>query len=191
MSRLDLVIGPNGAGKATFVHLVLAPTLPKPVFVNADLIAAERWPDDPAGNSYQAARIAESTRLRFIERGIPLIAETLFSHESKLNLIRTAIVAGYEVALHVVMVPEDLAVRRVGYRVAAGGHDVPADKIRSRHQRLWPLVAEAATLSSTASFWDNSQFDGPKIVALFVGGFPVGSPTWPAWAPAVLTGHSR
>ncbi len=189
MSRLDLVVGPNGAGKTTFVQLVIAPTLPKSVFVNADVIAAERWPHDPAGNAYQAATIAESTRLRLIERGIPLIAETVFSHESKLDLIRAAITAGFEVALHVVMVPEELAVRRVGYRVAAGGHDVPVDKIRSRHQRLWRLIVEGVTLSSTATFWDNSAFDGPQIVALFVGGFPVGSPAWPGWTPTVLTGH--
>ena len=47
--RLDLVVGPNGAGKSTFVELVLAPNRPNVTFVNADVIAAQRWPQDPAG----------------------------------------------------------------------------------------------------------------------------------------------
>jgi len=46
--RLDLVVGPNG-GKSTFVELVLAPLRPGVTFVNADVIAAARWPEDPAG----------------------------------------------------------------------------------------------------------------------------------------------
>ena len=48
MNRLDLVVGPNGAGKSTFVELILAPLLGGSVFVNADEIAKQRWPDDPA-----------------------------------------------------------------------------------------------------------------------------------------------
>jgi predicted ABC-type ATPase len=49
--RLDLVVGPNGAGKSTFVRLTLAPVLPRSSFVNADLIAQQRWPDDPETHS--------------------------------------------------------------------------------------------------------------------------------------------
>lgn len=55
MKRLDLVAGPNGAGKSTFVALTLAPLLPGIVFVNADEIAKQRWPDDPTSHAYQAA----------------------------------------------------------------------------------------------------------------------------------------
>jgi predicted ABC-type ATPase len=47
VKRLDLVAGPNGAGKSTFVELTLAPLLRSSVFVNADEIATQRWPDDP------------------------------------------------------------------------------------------------------------------------------------------------
>ena len=41
------------------------------------------------------------------------------------------------------MIPEDRAVKRVKHRVRSGGHDVPEDKIRERHRRLWALVADA------------------------------------------------
>ncbi len=133
MKRLDLVVGPpNGAGKSTFVELTLAPLLPGSAFVNADEIAKRRWPDDPAAHSYEAARIAATTRSALIARGDSFIAETVFSHPSKLELITEAATAGYVVALHILIIPEELAVHRVRLRVSAGGHSVPEDKIRER-----------------------------------------------------------
>ena len=187
MSRLDLVAGPNGAGKSTFVRLALLPKWPVATFVNADEIAAQRWPDDQLAHSYEAATIAAATRARLIQLGLPLIAETVFSHPSKLGLMRDAKSAGYFTALHVLMVPENLSVARVAYRVAAGGHDVPVDKIRQRYRRLWPIVAQAVSLADSATFWDNSRPDGPRMAALFSDGLVVGSPDWPAWAPTAIT----
>jgi predicted ABC-type ATPase len=145
MNRLDLVVGPNGAGKSTFVEFTLAPLLPKSAFVNADEIAIQRWPADPAAHAYEAAQIAADTRARLIELRRSFIAETVFSHPSKLELIDSAHAASYTVILHVLLIPEELAVQRVKHRVMAGGHDVPEDKIRQRYQRLWPLVVAAIT----------------------------------------------
>jgi predicted ABC-type ATPase len=185
--RLDLVVGPNGAGKSTFVRLTLAPTRPGVGVVNADVIAAQRWPDDPEGHSYEAARIAEATRTALIEQRQPLIAESVFSHPSKLDLLRRSAAAGYYTALHVLMVPEELAVARVAARVAAGGHAVPEDKVRGRYRRLWPLVADAVVLADAATVYDNAQRAGPRAVAVFSHGFPVGNPSWPGWAPDPLS----
>jgi predicted ABC-type ATPase len=187
VSRLDLVVGPNGAGKSTFIRLVLAPTLLGSAFVNADEIAARNWPDDPEPHAYEAAAIAATTRSRLIELGLPLIAETVFSHPSKLELIAEATSAGYYTALHVLMVPEDLAVARVDYRLASGGHRVPADKIRQRYRRLWANVVAAVPEVGSATIWDNAQLDGPRRVAMFIEGFVVGKPEWPLWTPPALT----
>jgi len=181
MKRLDLVVGPNGAGKSTFVELTLAPLLPGSVFVNADEIAKQRWPGDPASHAYEAAGIAAETRSRLIELGRPFIAEMVFSHPSKLELIRSAHEADYVVVLHVLLIPEELAVQRVRYRVQAGGHDVPETKIRERYRRLWALVAEAIVQSDNSTVYDNTGIDGPRIVAQMSVGVVVGSPTWPAW----------
>lgn len=186
MKRLDLVVGSNGAGKSTFIELTLAPLLPGSFVVNADEIAKRRWPEAPATHAYDAALIAAETRAQLIERAESFIAETVFSHPSKLALIDDAHAAGYTVILHAVLVPEDLAVLRVRYRVQAGGHDVPESKIHERYQRLWDLVAVAAVRAESATFYDNSTVRGPRIVAQIAGGFMVGSPTWPTWTPAVL-----
>ena len=129
MNRLDLVVGPNGAGKSTFVELTLAPLLPGSPFVNADEIAKHRWPADPAAHAYEAARVAADTRAKLIKLRRTFIAETVFSHPSKLELIEAAHAADYTVVLHVLLVPEELAVQRVeasGHRWRtrrAGGQD--------------------------------------------------------------------
>lgn len=187
MKRLDLVIGPNGAGKSTFVALTLAPLLPASVFVNADEIAKARWPDDAAAQSYAAARIAADTRAALIEEGKSFIAETVFSHPSKLDLIAAAQTAGYDVVVHAVLIPEDLAVQRVVHRVRAGGHHVPDTKIRSRYGRLGPLLVEALATADTATVYDNSRISGPRIIAQFSAGLPIGEPDWPTWTPGPLT----
>ena len=156
------------------------------MFVNADEIARARWPDDAVAHSYEAARIAADTRAALIVAERSFIAETVFSHPSKLHLIDAARDAGYVVVLHVMLIPEDLAVQRVLYRVRAGGHYVPEGKIRERHQRLWTLVIQAIARCDLATVYDNSRHDGPRIVAQFSGGQPAGTPAWPAWAPHVL-----
>lgn len=187
--RLDLVVGPNGAGKSTFIRTTLLPALPPGVaLVDADRIAQQRWADEAEARSYEAARIAGETRQALIAALEPFIAETVFSHPSKLDLITSAQQVGFTVALHVVLIPEELAVARVAHRVAAGGHAVPEAKIRARYQRLWPLVRRAMDLADVAGVYDNSAHAGPRLVLQLVGGMPVGVARWPTWAPPISSG---
>ena len=178
-----MVIGPNGSGKTTFVAEFLALELPGYPYVNADEIAKARWPADSDAHAYEAARVAAETRAHLIASGRSFIAETVFSHPSKLYLIRSAQEAGYQLVLHVMLVPEELAVRRVAYRVKAGGHDVPEHKIRERYHRSWRLVAQAISLADRAVMYDNSRPAGPVKIAEFFGGLPIGAATWPEWGP--------
>jgi predicted ABC-type ATPase len=183
LKQLHLVAGPNGSGKTTFVAEFLALELPPYPYVNADEIANARWPADSDAHAYDAAQVAAETRAHLIASGRSFIAETVFSHPSKLDLIRSARESGYQVVLHVMLVPEELAVRRVAYRVRAGGHDVPEHKIRERYHRLWPLVGEAISLVDRCVVYDNSRPDGPVNIAEFFGGLPIGAATWPKWTP--------
>ena len=183
--RLDLVVGCNGAGKSSLITDVLQPDLPRSLVVNADVIAKQLWPGDPEGNSYAAARIAADRRAAALADRTPLIAETVFSHASKLDLIDEAHRAGFTVVVHAVMIPVELAVHRVATRVESGGHDVPDDKIRSRYERLWPNVATAIRLADRARVYDNASTHH-RVVADFVGGVAPIPPTWPAWTPLPL-----
>lgn len=185
MSRLDLVVGPNGAGKSTFVEFILAERRPGVPFVNADVIAAERWPEDPLAHGHDAALAADQIREALLARGEPFIAETVASHPSKVDLVRRARRAGYHVHLVVVAVPEEYSVARVAQRVAAGGHDVPEGKIRTRYRRLWDNVVAMIELASSAEVFDNAG-EGPTTIATFVAGDIVGRPRWPSWVPPAL-----
>ncbi|MFZ2174953.1 MAG: zeta toxin family protein [Rhodococcus sp. (in: high G+C Gram-positive bacteria)] len=189
-ARLDLVVGCDGAGKSTLVETVLAPILVDSAFVNADEIAKACWPEDPEVHSYDAAKIAARTRSALLARGCSFIAETVFSHPSKLDLITEAHDRGFRVVLHVVMVPEDYAVERVRLRVVSGGHAVPEDKIRQRYARLWPLVATAIQRCEQATVYDN-QNRTTRVVARFVEGSLVAEPHWPSWTPDALTNPAR
>jgi len=184
---LHLLAGPNGAGKTTFVERVLQPVTFLP-FINADAIAAERWPGEELEHAYQASRIAADLRRRMLARGESFISETVFSHHSKVALVQHAVLLGYLVHLHVVLVPADLSVQRVAERVRRGGHQVPEDKIRERYARLLKLVVEAREVADRAVFYDNSSARTPfRVVATYERGRLVGEPEWPAWTPTVLT----
>ena len=123
-----LLAGINGAGKTTFYERFLRPKLAAE-FVNADEIARRRWGERAADHAYDAARLAESRRRVLMATGTSFVAETVFSHPAKLDLVRDLRKLGYRVHLVYVHVPLPLARRRVTTRVALGGHDVPARKI--------------------------------------------------------------
>jgi len=186
VSRLDLLAGPNGAGKTTFFERVIEPDRPGIPFVNADRIAAHRFPGHEAERSYEAAKIAAKTRQALIDARLDFCTETVFSHPSKADLINTATAAGYDVALHVIMIPLKLSGPRVTARVRTGGHDVPISKLAARYQRIWPLVAGAVPTCWRATFYDNSTDSGPNEIASFRTGTADYPPRWPRWAPAAI-----
>jgi predicted ABC-type ATPase len=188
VSRLDLIAGPNGAGKTTFYERVIAPGRPGLPFVNADRIARDRFPGDELARAYEAAEIAARARDALVAARLDFCAETVFSHASKVDLVTTAVEAGYDVVLHVVMIPERLCAPRVAARAAAGGHDVPTDKLSARYARLWPLIAAAVPHSHRAGFYDNARDDGPTEVASFRYGVADYAPRWPDWAPGAVRG---
>lgn len=186
MPLLHLLAGPNGAGKSSYGSDVLVPATGLP-FINADEIAAARWPEAQADHAYEAARIAAAQRRDHIAAGASFISETVFSHPSKVQLVADAICAGYLVHLHVIIVPVDLAVQRVLERQRRGGHSVPEHKIRERHDRLWTHVRAAIQLADLSEVFDNSSARTPfRRCATFTHGTPVGAPEWPRWtAPAL------
>ena len=186
MSRLDLIVGPNGAGKTTLHERVIAPVRPGLPFVNADRIARDRFPGQELERSYEAARIASATRAALLDARLDFCTETVFSHGSKVDLVADAVSAGYDVVVHVVMIPFVLSGPRVAARVAGGGHDVPVDKLAARFERLWPNVVAVTPRCSRVVFYDNSADGGPIEVASFRNGVSDYTPRWPSWTPEPL-----
>ena len=183
MPALHLVVGPNGAGKTTFFEHVLGPATHLP-FINADLIARRRWPVDEERHGHEAAALAEQARDAAIAAGRSFVAETVFSHPSKLEMIERAQARGYLVYLHVVGVPEALTLARTRLRSEQGGHSVPVDKVRARYRRLWPNVAKALVAVDEAALYDNSSAARPfRLVARYQNGQRLGRGDFPPWWP--------
>lgn len=190
MPVLHLLAGSNGAGKSSYVQDVLRPATSLP-FINADEIAAEKWPGAEAEHAYEAAQLAESLRQGQIAARSSFISETVFSHPSKIDLVSDAMDVGYLVHLHVIVVPVELTVQRVLERVRRGGHTVPEHKIRERYERLWGNIASAIQIVDVAEVFDNSSARTPfRLCARFEQGALIGTPRWPQWAPtALITRH--
>lgn len=187
---LHLLAGPNGAGKTTLVEAVLGPATHLES-VNADAIAAQRWPGDELAHAYDASAAAAARRAELMERRESFVTETVFSHRSKVELLADAYRLGYRTTLHIVAVPVELAVARVPIRHRLGGHDVPEHKIRERYERLWGLVADAVEVVDEAFLYDNSGLPAHRLVAEWVDGKLIGSPPWPVWLPAEIRGAGR
>lgn len=183
MPVLHLVVGPNGAGKTTFFERVLSPITRLPL-INADLIARQRWPGNEEEHGHEAAALAEQARDQAIARRMSFVAETVFSHPSKLDLIERARRAGYLVTVHVIVVPQELSIARVRLRKAQGGHSVPESKVRERYRRLWMLVEAAIAAADEARAYDNSSARKPfRTVARYERGRQVGAADFPPWSP--------
>jgi len=182
-----LIAGPNGAGKTTLYETRVAPVFFGP-FVNADLIQRDELGDPSPDAAYRAARIAETRRNECLARGKSFATETVFSHPSKLELVRQAKVQGFAVVLlHVGVATADLSVARVGSRIGEGGHAVPEQKIRDRYVRQGPLIREAMLLSDQGHVYDNSGLNAPpeRIIGFVAGRVTFAQPEVPVWALAI------
>lgn len=151
-----LIVGINGAGKTTLYEEFLREKLAAE-FVNADAIARERFGERAAEHAYDAAELAAERRRALIAERRSFVAESVFSHRSKLDLIQDLRAAGYRIHLLYVHVPLPLARRRVTTRVAVGGHDVPVEKIRARYPRLIANLLATIPLVDRAYLYDNSS----------------------------------
>jgi predicted ABC-type ATPase len=188
-----LLAGPNGAGKSTLYRAAVEEGLlpASAEFVNADVYEAAdlQHLENPRERSEQARQWADSRRKHCLAAGRSFVSETVFSHPSKLELMRQARAAGFVVVLLVVCVsdPRQL-LQRVAQRVTEGGHDVPADRILARYPRTLEHLRAAIPLADMALLYDTSGaghqgVSGPKLVARYRSGqrlWQVSRP--PRWA---------
>ena len=146
--------GPNGSGKTTVARIM-------PVFgtyVNADDIKAAHNLTD-----LDAAQQAELLRNALLDRGADFSFETVLSTERNLLLLEKAKAQGYEVqCIYVLTRNENINVARVRARHAAGGHDVPEDKIRARYHRALALIPRLLSVCDKILIYDNS--DKPTLI---------------------------
>jgi predicted ABC-type ATPase len=154
---LHLIAGVNGAGKTSFYDQQLRAMTPGAEYVCADEIAQDRWPGREDEHVEEAVRLAEKRRRELLESRKSFVAETVFSHESKLEFVEEAKRRGFFVILyHIGVSSVALARARIDTRVSRGGHDVPREKIEGRFERSLNLIPRAADLADLTFVYDNS-----------------------------------
>jgi predicted ABC-type ATPase len=189
---LHLVAGPNGAGKFTLYRYLIQPRYPHLVFINADEYERDSLQHiaNPLQRSVAARAWADGQRDASLVLGESFVSETVFSHPSKLELMRQAKAAGFEVALYVVCLDEPRALlRRVRQRVREGGHVVPASKILERYPRTVANLAHAVRIANLAMLFHAAETSegGPLLVATVAEGqVTTHTPSLPLWARKVL-----
>jgi predicted ABC-type ATPase len=103
--------------------------------------------------------LADYIRKKLLDNGEKFSFETVFSHESKIEIIKRAKIEGYKVYLYFVSTEDpEINVYRVKIvRVGNKGHDVNEELIRSRYYRSMNFMYDAAQLCYQAYFFDNSN----------------------------------
>jgi len=102
--------------------------------------------------------IADFLRKKLLQEKKKFSFETVFSHPSKLDIMREATNNGYKVYLYFVSTETpEINKFRVESRKIKGGHDVPPGKIESRYYRSLELLFEASQIAYQAFYFDNSE----------------------------------
>ena len=132
--QMVILAGPNGAGKSTAAPNLLPDSLDLARYLNADTIARGLSAFDPAAEAVAAGRILLAQMADYIADRVDFAIETTMSGRSLAKRAADAKAAGYEVRLFFLYVPSpEFSVGRVARRVSAGGHHIPTDTIRRRH----------------------------------------------------------
>ncbi len=112
---------------------------------------------EDAVNSYIASFVTSFLAEKLIKLGKSFSFETVMSHRSKLDLIRTAKQEGYRTYLYFLATESyKLNIERVQLRVQQGGHDVDNTKVKERFFRSLELMKEAVGLCNRSYVIDNT-----------------------------------
>lgn len=169
-ANVYIVAGPNGAGKTTFARKFLPLYADCRNFINADLIAEGIAPLVPQAAAFRAGRLMLEQIELSARKGEDFGFETTLAGLAHLGLIRDLKRRGYTTHLFYLWLPAtDLALTRVGARVAGGGHDVPEAVVRRRFERsVDNFYRRYRLLADNWILFDNSA-ERPQVVALQKG----------------------
>ena len=164
-NKIVIIAGPNGAGKTTFAREFLVKDADCPFFVNADLIAAGLSPFTPEQAAIKAGRLMIEEIREYTRRRESFAFETTLSGLVVTRYIREWHEIGYRTKLIFLSLPDfDMAIERVKFRVAQGGHNINESVIRRRFDKgLNNFHNVYKKLVDSWILYDNSD-ESPRLV---------------------------
>lgn len=169
MPNIRLIAGPNGSGKTTLTRLLREKyAVPLGQYLNPDDIAkhvnfaaiGQNLSDDLAEEAAAilAREISIGLRSDWIRDQLSFTYESVMSHESHIDTVKSAITKGYKAYLYYVCTSDvDVNKGRVHQRVTEGGHSVPEVKIESRYVRSLTYLKDMLQVCHRAYLFDNSK----------------------------------
>lgn len=167
--KIIIIAGPNGAGKSTFAKEYLPNEADCPVFVNADLIAAELSPSKPEIAAIKAGRMMLLEIKAHVSKGTNFSFETTLAGLSYVRLIREWRSENYLVKLFFLSLksPEQ-AIARVSARVRQGGHYIPDDVVKRRFGKSFQHFMEIYRHEVDEWRWYENSGDMPQLIEVGV-----------------------
>lgn len=151
--------GVNGAGKSTFYNMSQdIPDFKETVRINTDEIVREigDWRND--ADQMKAGKIGIKLRNEAIRQGKSFNEETTLCGKTIIKLFEKLKENGYKIDLYYVRLKNsDIALERIKSRVANGGHDIPAEKVRRRYEESRNNLEKVIPFCNSVSIFDNSE----------------------------------
>ncbi|MCO5066892.1 MAG: hypothetical protein M9924_21220 [Rhizobiaceae bacterium] len=157
-----IIAGPNGSGKSTFAQANSIGTR-----IDPDAIACQINPDNPDCAALSAGVQALRQIRDHVAAGRSFTQETTLAGRQPLRDMQAARDAGFHVQLEFISLESAArSAERVAERVAKGGHDIPADAIARRFDKIIEQLPEAASIADETTVRDNEHRDFRLVLRL-------------------------
>lgn len=138
-------------------------------------------------NSYQAALLAEFLRFRLLEEENTFSFETVMSHPSKVDFLKTAKAADFITYLYFICTQDPkINIQRILNRVEKGGHHVDHEKTLQRYYRSLELLFDAFMIADRAFIIDSSNMSREVIVEKNKNTITIHNHNVPEWVASCL-----
>lgn len=162
--RLLIIAGPNGSGKSSLVTSAFLDLIEDKIINPDNYARGITGIHDDSDRYLMAMDMCKVIREDLLSQGVSFGFETVASREDKIEFAQKAKQLGYEIVfLFVTTGDPEICCERIKQRVAAGGHDVPRDKVYSRFERTMTFLPTYIKLSDRAEVFDNS---GSELVPI-------------------------
>lgn len=113
---------------------------------------------DQKTHSYEASLLADLIRNILLKNGNKFSFETVMSHSSKVDFLKSSSENGYKNYLYFISTESPVInIERVKQRVKLGGHPVDKTKIEERYYRSLDLLSKAIDNTYRTFIFDNSK----------------------------------